>query len=149
MKRGQTFFQPTRPAARKVSNLSSSPRPPHALLVAPKTPPSPSAGHSILFTFAASPKRTPNLQPLQPPRRLSCRMDRDGSRAATGQGPPAAAAGPTPSRPPPSPGIEALAAGDSVSLATSCDPPLILFAPDYFYVLPMQTIRCPVDLRLS
>jgi len=51
-------------------------------------------------------------------------MDRDGSRAATGQGPPAAAAGPTPSRPPPSPGIEALAAGDSVSLATSCDPPL-------------------------
>ncbi|RLM80571.1 mitochondrial intermembrane space import and assembly protein 40-like [Panicum miliaceum] len=37
-------------------------------------------------------------------------MDRDGSRAATGEAPPAAAAGPTPSRPPPSPGIEALAA---------------------------------------
>jgi len=38
-------------------------------------------------------------------------MDQDGSRAASGEGPPAAAAGPTPSsRPPPSPGIEALAA---------------------------------------
>ncbi|CAN6279315.1 unnamed protein product [Urochloa humidicola] len=38
-------------------------------------------------------------------------MDRDGSRAAGGDGPPVAAAGPTlPSRPPPSPGIEALAA---------------------------------------
>ncbi|CAL5020686.1 unnamed protein product [Urochloa decumbens] len=38
-------------------------------------------------------------------------MDRDGSRAAGGEGPPVAAAGPTPSsRSPPSPGIEALAA---------------------------------------
>ncbi|XP_072150336.1 mitochondrial intermembrane space import and assembly protein 40 homolog isoform X1 [Setaria viridis] len=38
-------------------------------------------------------------------------MDRDGSRAAGGEGPPVAAAGPAPSsRLPPSPGIEALAA---------------------------------------
>ncbi|CAL5056944.1 unnamed protein product [Urochloa decumbens] len=38
-------------------------------------------------------------------------MDRDGSRAAGGEGPPVAAAGPTlSSRSPPSPGIEALAA---------------------------------------
>uniref|UniRef100_K3YWH2 Mitochondrial intermembrane space import and assembly protein 40 homolog n=1 Tax=Setaria italica TaxID=4555 RepID=K3YWH2_SETIT len=41
-------------------------------------------------------------------------MDREGSRAAGGEGPPVAAAGPAPSsRLPPSPGIEALAAGDS------------------------------------
>ncbi|RCV07474.1 hypothetical protein SETIT_1G247700v2 [Setaria italica] len=38
-------------------------------------------------------------------------MDREGSRAAGGEGPPVAAAGPAPSsRLPPSPGIEALAA---------------------------------------
>jgi hypothetical protein len=95
-----------------------------------------------LLTCAASTKRTPNGAPHH-------RMDRDGSRAAGGEGPPMAEAGSTPSsRPPPSPGIEALAAGDSVFLfwflPLMITHFLILFTPNFFFCFCYERIRCPV-----